>query len=78
MTTSDIDQALRVLNGEPLYEHSAHNPTTFRCALSFPQATAAGPVYFPEDDFGGLLREKIPLPKGAGRPIGWRWKECNH
>jgi transcription initiation factor TFIID subunit 6 len=75
MTTADIDQALRVLNIEPLYGHSAHNHTTFRRALPFPQATAAGPVYFPEDeeiDFDRVLREeKIALPKGVSWTAHW-------
>lgn len=71
MTTSDIDQALRVLNIEPLYGHSPHNPPTFKRALPYPQAQAAGTVYFVEDeeiDFDRVLREeKIPLPK----PVNW-------
>lgn len=71
MTTSDIDQALRMLNIEPLYGHSPHNPPTFRRALPFPHTTNAGTVYFVEDeeiDFDRVLREeKIPLPK----PIHW-------
>ena len=67
MTTSDIDQALRVLNIEPLYGHSAHNPPTFKRALPYPTAPAAGSVYFVEDeeiDFDRVVREeKVPLPK---------------
>jgi transcription initiation factor TFIID subunit 6 len=75
MTTSDIDQALRVLNIEPLYGHSPHNPPTFRRALPFPQLSAAGPVYFVEDeevDFDRVLRdEKIALPKGVSWTAHW-------
>ena len=75
MTTADIDQALRVLNIEPLYGHSPHNPTTFRRALPFPQVPAAGPVYFVEDeeiDFDRVLREeKIALPKGVNWTAHW-------
>lgn len=75
MTTSDIDQALRVLNIEPLYGHSAHNPPTFRRALPFPQLPTAGPVYFIEDeeiDFDRVLREdKITLPKGVSWTAHW-------
>ena len=75
MTTADIDQALRVLNIEPLYGHSPHNPTTFRRALPFPQVPAAGPVYFVEDeeiDFDRVLREeKIALPKGVSWTAHW-------
>ncbi|KAF8998570.1 TATA box binding protein associated factor-domain-containing protein [Cyathus striatus] len=75
MNISDIDQALRVLNIEPLYGHSAHNPPTFRRALPFPQLTSAGPVYFVEDeeiDFDRVLREeKIALPKGVSWTAHW-------
>lgn len=75
MTTSDIDQALRVLNIEPLYGHSPHNPPTFRRALPYPQAPTAGTVYFVEDeeiDFDRVLREeKIPLPKPANWTAHW-------
>lgn len=75
MTTSDIDQALRVLNIEPLYGHSPHNPPSFRRALPYAQATAAGTVYFVEDeeiDFDRVLREeKIPLPKPANWTAHW-------
>ncbi|RDB14638.1 Transcription initiation factor TFIID subunit 6 [Hypsizygus marmoreus] len=75
MTTSDIDQAFRVLNIEPLYGHSASNPPTFRRALPFPHMPAAGPVYFVEDeeiDFDRVLREeKIALPKGVNWTAHW-------
>ena len=75
MTTSDIDQAFRVLNIEPLYGHTPHHPFTFRRALPFPQAPTAGPVYFVEDeeiDFDRVLREeKIALPKGVSWTAHW-------
>ena len=75
MTTSDIDQALRVLNIEPLYGHSPHHLPTFRRALPFPNLTAAGPVYFVEDeeiDFDRVLREeKITLPNGVSWTAHW-------
>ncbi|KAL5501357.1 TAF6 [Sanghuangporus vaninii] len=75
MTTNDIDQALRVLNIEPLYGHSPHNPPTFRRALPFPTAPTAGPVYFVEDeeiDFDRVMREeKIPLPKPTNWTAHW-------
>jgi transcription initiation factor TFIID subunit 6 len=75
MTTTDIEQALRVLNIEPLYGHSSHNPPTFKRALPFPHAPTAGPVYFVEDeeiDFDRVLREeKITLPKGVSWTAHW-------
>ncbi|KAF8074017.1 TATA box binding protein associated factor-domain-containing protein [Lyophyllum atratum] len=75
MTTSDIDQAFRVLNIEPLYGHSSSNPPSFRRALPFPHVQAAGPVYFVEDeeiDFDRVLREeKIALPKGVSWTAHW-------
>lgn len=75
MTASDIDNALRVLNIEPLYGHTPYNPTTFRRALPFAQSTSAGSVYFVEDeeiDFDRVLREeKITLPKGVTWTAHW-------
>lgn len=75
MTTSDIDQALRVLNIEPLYGHSPHNPPTFRRALPFPSLQSAGPVYFVEDeeiDFERVLREEtIKLLEGVKYQSHW-------
>ena len=75
MTTSDIDQALRVLNIEPLYGHSPYNPPTFKRALPFPLATTAGTVYYVEDeeiDFDRVLKEeKIPLPKPTNWAAHW-------
>jgi transcription initiation factor TFIID subunit 6 len=69
LTTSDIEQALRVLNIEPLYGHSPHAPLTFR---RVPVNTAgSAPVFFVEDEeieFDRVLREdKISLP----RPTRW-------
>lgn len=75
MTTHDVDHALRVLNIEPLYGHSPHNPPTFRRALPYPSAQAAGTVYFVEDeeiDFDRVLREeKVALPRPAGWTAHW-------
>ncbi|KAH8825175.1 transcription initiation factor TFIID complex 60 kDa subunit [Flagelloscypha sp. PMI_526] len=75
LTTSDIDQALRVLNIEPLYGHSPFNPPTFRRAVPYPNAPAAGAVYYVEDeeiDFDHVLREeKIALPKGVSWTAHW-------
>ncbi|OAX41681.1 TAF-domain-containing protein [Rhizopogon vinicolor AM-OR11-026] len=75
ITTSDIDQALRVLNIEPLYGHNPHNPPVFRRALPFPNAANVGAVYFVDDeeiDFDRVLREeKITLPKGVSWTAHW-------
>lgn len=75
LTTSDVDQALRVLNIEPLYGHFPHNPPNFRRALPFPQTQSVGPVYFIEDEeieFDRVLREeKLTLPKGVSWTAHW-------
>lgn len=75
MTTSDIDQALRVLNIEPLYGHYPHNPSTFRRVGSYPQAQSSGAIYFVEDeeiDFDRVIREeKISVPKGVRWHAHW-------
>ncbi|KAK0243806.1 transcription initiation factor TFIID complex 60 kDa subunit [Armillaria nabsnona] len=75
MTTVDIDQAFRVLNLEPLYGHTPHNPPTFRRAPAFSHMPAAGPVYFVEDeeiDFDRVLREeKISLLPGVSWAAHW-------
>lgn len=74
MTTSDIDQALRVLNIEPLYGHTSHNPSTFRRVPPIPQSNSSA-IYFVEDeeiDFDRVLREeKITLPNGPRWAAHW-------
>ncbi|QRV77674.1 transcription initiation factor TFIID subunit 6 [Ceratobasidium sp. AG-Ba] len=60
MSPSDVDQALRVLNIEPLYGHSAAHTPSFRRAV--PQHTLSQSVYFLEDeeiDFDKALKEEI-------------------
>ncbi|KAI0293657.1 transcription initiation factor TFIID complex subunit [Multifurca ochricompacta] len=75
LTTSDIDRALRVLNIEPLYGHSAYTTAVFRRALPYPQLASAGPVYFVEDeeiDFERVLREeKLVLPPSVRWTAHW-------
>ena len=76
MSAADIDQALRVLNIEPLYGHSPYNPPTFRRTINYPPTNpAVGTVYFVEDeeiDFDRVLREeKITLPKGISWTAHW-------
>lgn len=75
MTTADIDQALRVLNIEPLYGHYPHNPPVFRRAGPYPQAQSTGSVWFVEDeelDFDRVIREeKITVPKGPRWVAHW-------
>lgn len=74
LTVSDMEQAFKVLNIEPLYGHSQHNPPVFRRALPYPNSNA-GPVYFVEDeeiDFDRVLREeKLALPKGVTYHAHW-------
>ncbi|KAH9034361.1 transcription initiation factor TFIID complex 60 kDa subunit [Lactarius deliciosus] len=75
LTTSDIDRALRVLNVEPLYGHSAYTTPVFRRSLPYPQLASAGPVYFVEDeevDFERVLREeKLVLPPSVRWTAHW-------
>ncbi|TRM60559.1 TATA box binding protein associated factor-domain-containing protein [Schizophyllum amplum] len=75
LTVSDMDQAFKVLNIEPLYGHSQHNPPVFRRAVPYTNNANVGPVYFVEDeeiDFDRVLREeKIALPKGVTWTAHW-------
>ncbi|KAG8745857.1 hypothetical protein FRC10_006884 [Ceratobasidium sp. 414] len=60
MSPSDIDQALRVLNIEPLYGHSSAHTPSFRRTV--PQHTLSQSIYFLEDeeiDFDKALKEEI-------------------
>ena len=69
LTTADVDQALRVLNIEPLYGHTAHNPPSFRRAAPFPQLPQAGAVYFVEDeelDFDAIKSHVLRLAQVRG------------
>lgn len=72
---SDIDNALRVLNIEPLYGYSSANPPVFKRALPPNPNSATGPVYYIDDeeiDFERVLREeKITLPKGVSWTAHW-------
>jgi len=69
LTTGDIDNALRVLNVEPLYGHHSAVHAPFRRAHVMVPGQA--PVYFVEDaevDFDRALHEeKVFLPK----PVSW-------
>lgn len=75
MTTSDIDNAFRVLNIEPLYGHTPHNPPAFRRAPPFSNTSGGSSVYFVEDeeiDFDRVLtEEKIALPKAVSWHAHW-------
>jgi transcription initiation factor TFIID subunit 6 len=75
LSTADIDQALRILNIEPLYGHNSHHPPTFRRALPLSGSVSTSSVYFVEDeeiDFDRILRdEKIILPKGVSWSAHW-------
>ena len=75
MTTTDIDNALRVLNIEPLYGHSANNQPIFRRALPFTSMPSSGTVWFVEDeeiDFDRVLKEeKLSLPLGVRWTAHW-------
>jgi transcription initiation factor TFIID subunit 6 len=76
LTTGDIEQALRVLNVEPLYGHSPHVPLNFRRVPGAGgSAGTAGGVYFVEDEeieFDRVLREdKISLPRPARWTAHW-------
>ncbi|KAG9103629.1 hypothetical protein FRC06_009287 [Ceratobasidium sp. 370] len=72
MSPSDIDQALRVLNIEPLYGHSSAHTPSFRRAV--PQHTLSQSVYFLEDeeiDFDKALKEEVitvPPPRTESKP----------
>jgi transcription initiation factor TFIID subunit 6 len=71
LTTDDIDQAFRELNIEPPYGHSPHNPPAFRRAIPYPPNSTTGTLYFAEDDFDRVLREKITLPKPVSWAVHW-------
>lgn len=69
MLPSDVDEALRVLNIEPIYGHSTFPPPAFR------RVQGPNPVYFVEDeeiDFDRVVREeKVFLPKPVGYTAHW-------
>ncbi|KAF4617682.1 hypothetical protein D9613_006266 [Agrocybe pediades] len=62
LTTSDIEQALRVLNIEPLYGHSAYNPTTFRRALPFSSSS--------QQQMGSSSNPMGGTSSGSQNPLG--------
>ncbi|KAG8898902.1 hypothetical protein FRB99_007073 [Tulasnella sp. 403] len=71
LTTTDIDQAFRVLNIEPVYGHSALTAPAFkRATFGLTQ-----PVYALQDeeiDFDKIVREEeIPVPRAVSWTAHW-------
>ncbi|KAF8315128.1 TAF-domain-containing protein [Clavulina sp. PMI_390] len=71
MSTTDVDQALRTLNIEPVYGHSAASALSFRKI----QPASGPPIFVVDDeeiDFETVLRdEPIPIPRAARYTAHW-------
>ncbi|KAG8939596.1 hypothetical protein FRC00_013742, partial [Tulasnella sp. 408] len=71
LTTTDVDQAFRVLNIEPVYGHSGLNAPSFKKAVP----TVGPPVYALQDeeiDFDKVVKEEeIPVPRAVSWTAHW-------